>query len=384
MEIGKRYELLGKLGQGAMGIVYRAKDRLSGDMVALKQMLLSEKQLDFATRTTNQDMRFALTLEFRTLASLRHPYIVSVLDYGFNEQKHAYYTMTLLEDAQTITAYAQGLPSSAKIALLVQVLDALVYLHRRRIIHRDLKPDNILISSDGTVKVMDFGLAMAEKTSTAQLDDKLAGTVAYMSPELFQNSRPSVLSDLYAVGMIAYELFTNVYPFGRDTIGMLLAGILYHIPDTSHVENIALALWLDRMLAKIPGDRYASADAALKALCDAVSYPAPPEGMLVRESLLQAAAFVGRNQELETLHCALEKVTQGTNAFYLVGGESGNGKSRLVEEVRTWALTEGFVVLKGQGIATASLPFQLDGCTPFALICACECKSGKCVERTGS
>jgi tetratricopeptide (TPR) repeat protein len=359
MHVGNRYELLEKLGQGGMGVVYRAKDRLTGGLVALKQVLISEKELEFKNQSLHEETRLALALEFRTLASLRHPYIISVLDYGFDEKGQAYYTMSLLEGAQTIADYAFGLPQSAKIALLVQILEALVYLHRRGIIHRDLKPDNILISRDGVVKVMDFGLALADKTSASGLQNKVAGTIAYMSPELFLDEKPSVQSDLYAIGMIAYELFILSYPFDRENIATLITSILRQVPDVSTLENLLLALWLERSLSKSAKERFQSADEALTALCEAVDYPLPPEGVLVRESLLQAAKFVGRHHQMTILRSELNKVVQGENAFYLVGGESGVGKTRLLEELRSRALVDGFLVLEGQAISSGGLPYHL-------------------------
>ena len=159
--ITNRYQIIAPLGQGGMGIVYKVYDRLNKEYVALKQVLLPEKQLDFASKSSTENietLRLNLAQEFSILATLRHPHILSVLDYGFDVQGQPFYTMTLLDDGQDFKTYADGLPTEEKVELIAQVLQALIYLHRRNILHRDLKPENVLITKAGQVKVMDLGL----------------------------------------------------------------------------------------------------------------------------------------------------------------------------------------------------------------------------------
>src|SRR5262249_37802114 len=138
--VGKRYQLLNLLGTGGMGIVYRALDRLSGHIIALKQMTTPTESLLFSSHSESTDPRVLLAHEFGLLASLRHPNIISVLDYGFDEEQQPYYTMDLLENADTIIGYGKKLTRIDQVVLLTELLRALAYLHRRGIIHRDLKP----------------------------------------------------------------------------------------------------------------------------------------------------------------------------------------------------------------------------------------------------
>jgi eukaryotic-like serine/threonine-protein kinase len=157
---GQRYQVLEILGQGGMGVVYKALDRLTGETIALKQVRVASSDLQFASKNSENDGAMAIAMEFRVLAGLRHPHIVAVLDYGFDAQHFPFYTMQLLRDGKPVTDYGLMLDSAGKVHLLVDMLQAVAYLHRRRIIHRDLKPGNVLVTPDGIVRVMDFGLAL--------------------------------------------------------------------------------------------------------------------------------------------------------------------------------------------------------------------------------
>ena len=136
---------------------YRVTDRLSGKTVALKHVLLDDPSE--MTTVQGDDLRVSLTHEFRTLASLHHPNVINVIDHGFDEDRNPFFTMELLDGGEPITDVAKSKQETDQIALLVQLLEALWYLHRRDVIHRDLKPANVLVSTDGQVKVLDFGLA---------------------------------------------------------------------------------------------------------------------------------------------------------------------------------------------------------------------------------
>lgn len=358
MRIVNRYDVQEKIGQGGMGIVYRVKDRLNGQVIALKQVRIREGidpshtlplEASFATR-------YSLAQEFRTLVSLRHPHIVSVLDYGFDEQSAPYFTMSYIEEGQPITHYAKPLPQNEKIVLLIQCLESLHYLHQRGILHCDLKPDNVFVARDGTVKVMDFGLA---SQGAQEQRVRLTGTLAYMSPELLHNALPTVTSDLYAFGVIAYEVLVGAFPYTQQTMTELIDDILNRIPAVANLENVALGRFLERLLSKSPRERYATAKEAIAALSEAVDISLMPETLEIRESFLQASRFVGRETELKHLQDALQQAKNGQGSAWLLAGESGVGKSRILEELRTVALIEGVAVLRGQAIAEVGVLYQL-------------------------
>ena len=356
--IGKRYALQEKLGQGGMGAVYRALDRLTGQQVALKHVTLEKQNLRFASHATSVDVEVALAQEFKTLASLRHPHIISVLDYGFDENLQPYFTMELLEGAQDIIEAGSTLSQDDQVLLLVQVLQALAYLHRRGIIHRDLKPDNVLVIN-GQVKVLDFGLAVAQEYLTAS-EDVVAGTLAYMAPEVLQGHAASVASDLYAVGVMAYELFAEKYLYEMVNVTKLINDIIFTEPDIVSLGlDPLLQSILTKLLAKDPVQRYSDARELIKIYAEATDQAVKYETDTIRESFLQAARFVGREQELTILSKALQEAQSGKASTWLVGGESGVGKSRLLEELRTQALVQGALAVRGGAVSDGGTPYQV-------------------------
>ena len=360
--INHRYRLLQPIGKGGMGVVHRAFDRLTGATVALKQVLVDDSQLHFSmsNRTQNsRDVRLSLAREFHTLASLRHPHIISVLDYGFDDLQQPYYAMTLLEDAQTITAYARSQDDATRVQLIIQMLEALAYLHRRHIIHRDLKPDNVLVTPDGKVRVMDFGLASSKATANDNQSDTIVGTLSYMAPEILQQGEASIQSDLFAAGIIMAQILHGQHPFKGDTIVDTMHNILMQTQQMSALSSGVLESVIEGLLQNNPHDRYRSAGDVIDAISYELDLTHSQEQQHIRESYLEASQFVGRDHELKTLAMALQRVLDDDTLFYLIGGESGIGKSRLIEEIRTRALVAGALVVRGQSMSEASSPYQL-------------------------
>jgi tetratricopeptide (TPR) repeat protein len=360
--IGGRYILQQKLGAGGMGAVFRATDRLTQQTVALKQVTIPAEQLQFASRGTigqGDSLHLALTREFRTLASLRHPHIISVLDYGFDEQQQPFLTMELLENAPNLIEAGRDQTRPQQIALLVQILQALAYLHQRGIIHRDLKPDNVLVIG-GQVKVLDFGLAVAHKHRADQ-DQAIYGTPAYMAPEVFDGQPVSEASDLYAVGVMAFELFAGRHPFNTTNFATLTMDLLQRVPDTSTLGlDEQQQQILDRLLVKNPTTRFSDAREVINIYAEASNQPdLVIETQAIRESFLQAAHFVGREAEFGQLVEALTTARMGQGSAWLIGGESGVGKSRLLDEFRIQALVDGALVLLGQAISEGARPFRI-------------------------
>ncbi|MCB9438150.1 MAG: tetratricopeptide repeat protein [Anaerolineales bacterium] len=420
----KRYVLLQELGQGGMGIVYRALDRISGNIVALKQVLTPPSQLMFGSMNDYEEERIALTREFQSLASLRHPHVIRVLDYGFDVNPHSasterypYFTMDFLQQPRSILDAGRGLTVEGKVYLIIQMLQAVAYLHRRRLLHRDLKPHNVMVV-DEYVYVLDFGLAVDYEQARGTV-----GTLPYMAPEVLQGKGADKPSDLYAVGVMAYELLVGHHPFDTRSMAQLVQQVLHTNPDFEPLETIQftrtrstdeiplddndvktvilqpddavdphdpstvddatpppfdkritqtnirvaefvsaggyLSSIVQRLLAKDPRQRYQDAVDVIRDLNRVLDVPVPIETTEIREAYLQAASFVGRKEPFDQLLYGLYNVMAGNGSAWLIGGESGVGKSRLVNELRIRALVEGALVFIGQAVAEGGLPYQM-------------------------
>lgn len=360
-----RYILHDLLGQGGMGAVYRATDRLYRETVAYKQISLGTETSDDIDDTILEDaageeLRLTMAQEFQTLASLRHPHIISVLDYGFDRSGSPYFTMELIEGGQTVREAAAGQPLSIKLNLIIQIAEALTYLHRRGIIHRDLKPENVLVV-DGHVKVLDFGLAQA-RDHVASTIGGVSGTLGYIAPETLQGAPFSEASDFYALGVMAYEILFEGPLYHGSTFHEVVYEITNEIPDTwaAGLPN-SLSRLLDDLLEKDPLVRLTSGREVARACANTLDQPElQQESRDIRESFLQAATFVGRETEMAVLQQALKGAKDRRGSAWLIGGESGVGKSRLLQEIRVQALVDGAQVWLGQAAEDAhGLPFAL-------------------------
>lgn len=363
--VGRRYQLLQTIGSGNMGTVYQASDLLTGQMVALKQVKVSLKQLEYGSRSSTGDASVTLAQEFKILASLRHPHIISVLDYGFDVLssqpsfrpiRHPYITMELLESADDFLETAEKESMETKIALLLQVLQALNYLHRRNVLHRDLKPKNVLVVN-AQAKVLDFGLSVVGEQAQ---NGEIAGTPSYMAPELWLGKQASRQSDLYAMGVIAYRMFAGKHPFDTSNLKTLFADINARNPDLDamNADDTVKAV-VGRLLARSPEDRYSDAREVIHDLSEATHQSFRIETPAIRESFLQAATFVGREAELAQLWQMMDAAIAGHGSACLIAGESGVGKSRLLEELRIRAMVEGALVLRGQAVNESSPPYDI-------------------------
>ncbi len=355
--ITERYETFEIIGQGGMGIVYRAYDRLTRTPVALKAIAALSPRLAPAARDAlGTDLNLALSHEFQLLATMRHPHVISVLDYGFGQDQRPFFTMELLTNAQSILSAARRLPFADQVRLLGQTLQALSYLHRRGVLHRDLKPANILIDARGQAKVLDFGLAaLVDRVEGA------AGTLGYIAPEVFQGGKATAAADLYALGVIAFEVFSGA-PFfdpNKPTTSWVNRLTTYREPEVGSLPvPEAMRAVLLRLMAAEPAARYADAHSALESLYAAAELPLPHENAPIREGFLQSARFVEREAEIRLFTNALENLLKGEGSTWLVGGESGVGKSRLVREVRAHALVRGVPTAVGQAELQNGAPFQ--------------------------
>jgi eukaryotic-like serine/threonine-protein kinase len=252
-KLGK-YELIQELGRGAMGIVYRARDPIINRLVALKTITKG------VAEDPNMLQRFYR--EAQSAGGLQHPNIVTIYDMG-EEAGTPYIAMELVEgeSLEQLIGSRPDLPLSLKLTYAIQACRAFEYAHKRGIIHRDIKPANVMLSKEGIVKVVDFGIARVVKTSKTQTG-MLIGTFAYMAPEQYHGEHADERSDLWSFGVLLYELVSYQRPFRGDAPAILMHGIcdqdfepLCAVCPESPPELEAV---LSRVLQKSPMDRYQS------------------------------------------------------------------------------------------------------------------------------
>jgi serine/threonine-protein kinase len=260
-----RFEILGPLGRGGMGMVYRAFDRELGETVAIKVL-----RPDVARESGRIERRFRS--EIRLARRVRHRNVCSV--YGDGEDRGLLYIcMELVEGDELGRVVRQrgGLPPAEAWSVALQVADGLRAIHEVGVVHRDLKTANLMRDRDGVVRVMDFGIAKQHGTAggsaTVTATGTLMGTPEYMSPEQLRGDEVDFRSDLYSLGIVVYEIFSGKLPFRGDTA---VATILRQLNDAPFLDLPALpeALRpvLARALAKDPSDRHATATAMCGAL----------------------------------------------------------------------------------------------------------------------
>ena len=260
------YQISGPLGAGGMGEVYRARDPRLGREVALKTLP--------AGLAADPERRARFEQEARAASALNHPNIVTILDVG-EQDGVAWIAMELVEGRTLRELLGAGsLPTRKALEIAVQIADALAKAHAAGILHRDLKPDNVMVSKDGYVKVLDFGLAKLVEPlgETPSEQPTLArpltnagivlGTIGYMSPEQASGKPTDFRSDQFALGAILFEMATGARPFQRATAAETLAAIIRDEPEPIARLNPRTPpplRWItERCLAKDPEDRFAS------------------------------------------------------------------------------------------------------------------------------
>jgi tetratricopeptide (TPR) repeat protein/predicted Ser/Thr protein kinase len=358
--IANRYRVEALLGEGGMGVVYKAHDTLLDRHVALKSLtpaLVGEEGIRRLMR------------EAQSAAQLNHPNIVAVYD--------------VIDDGQTrliVMEYVDGSPLAELIPLEVpraidlalQICRALENAHGRGIVHRDIKPENILVA-DGVAKVTDFGLARSEGRSRLTQSGLIVGTVAYMAPEQVLGGTVDARSDLYALGCVLYEALTGRKPLEGDDPFTVLSQQVNVMPVAPRWHNSAIPATLDaivmRLLAKDPAERFGSAGQVAEALGLATGADAAEvverETPTTRSTLLERIVrgkLVGRAPEVRELHEHLDRVLSGEGRLVFLSGEPGIGKTRLAEELSVYAHLRVAWVLRGhcyeQEVGVPYLPFM--------------------------
>ncbi|HEX4824917.1 MAG TPA: AAA family ATPase [Candidatus Polarisedimenticolaceae bacterium] len=353
--LARRYKLESELGRGGMGIVFRASDLTLEREVAVK--VLPEAAV-------TGEARERLFREARAAASLNHPGIVAVHDVG----EHLGIPFFVMELVDGKDLHAQPPKTLQEIvALAGRILDALEHAHAHGIVHRDLKPENVLLSRTG-VKLADLGVAFRADARRVTDSGAIVGTVSYMAPEQALGEAVDGRADLYALGVMLYELVTGRLPFAGSRPLEVVSQHVHApvIPPRALKPDLPAALdaAIVKLLAKQPAHRFASAAEAKAALERALTAAPAPESEAANVALLEALArgkLVGRADELAEARELWRRAQEGSGHALLISGEPGAGKTRLARELQIQAALDGALVLTGAcyeyEAATPYLPF---------------------------
>ena len=349
-----------------MGEVFLADDTQLGRKVAIK----------FLTEALEADetARERLHREARSAAALDNPFVCKIYELADIDGR----TGIVMEHVtgETLQARLRRAPLSPKEALEIagEVAEALEAAHRRRFVHRDLKLSNVMVTDDGHVKVMDFGLAKqvrvetpTDDQSTGSLTDPgvRVGTPGSMAPEQLLGGHVDERSDIFAFGILLYELLAGVHPFTRASPSGTMSAILKETPApiSQYAKDApeSARVTLDRLLAKEPHLRYQSFGELRtdlgQLLRDASGMtPAPGTAPIGATSTVERTPFVGRDTERAEARRLLDQAVAGQGSVLLLGGEPGVGKTRLAEEVLAEGRQRGCLALTGRCYETEGTP----------------------------
>ncbi len=253
-----RYEVLGELGQGAMGVVYKAKDPLIDRVVAIKTINLS------LAMDEKEEYEGRFYQEAKAAGRLNHPNIVTIYDVG-KSGNVAYIAMELLEGRELRDIMNEGalLPIDQVLNIVAQVAQGLAYAHEHGIVHRDVKPSNIMVIRDGHVKITDFGIARMASSSVRTQTGMVLGSPKYMSPEQVMGKSIDQRSDIFSLGVMLYEMLTGQAPFDGENVNAIMYQTLNAVPPPPNMMNPAIPEMVNfivaKALAKGVEDRYQNA-----------------------------------------------------------------------------------------------------------------------------
>lgn len=267
-----RYRVLGELGRGAMGIVYKVHDERLDRVIALKTI---RKDRVLAEGESEQDVLDRFRREAQSAGKLSHPGIVTIYDIS-EEGNDLYLAMEFVDGdplGQRMRATPR-MPIAEAARIVTGICDALAYAHAHGVVHRDVKPDNVMCCPNGTMKLTDFGIARVVSGPATHVGRPM-GTPRYMAPEQWRGDAVDGRADVYAVGIILYELLTGRPTFVTHTPSELRDRVLHEEPALPSLVNRALPVAVNsivrRAIAREPGDRYATADELARALAPFVT-----------------------------------------------------------------------------------------------------------------
>jgi tetratricopeptide (TPR) repeat protein len=340
----ERYRLDAQIGRGGMGVVYRATDL----------QLMREVAVKVISENSSADARRRLIREARAAAALNHPNIISVYDVG-EESGTPFFVMELVQGPSLNKEPPIELRRVVELA--TQICAALEHAHVNHIVHRDLKPDNVLLSGSAqSVKLADLGLALPGQGARISRAGLIVGTPSYMAPEQALGRAVDARTDLYALGVLLYELTTGRLPFAGDDPLTVVSQHVHApvVPPRVLRPNLprGLEAIILRLLEKNPDARFASAHETALALRNSLEPSAAGDepGAAAAVAILDALArgrLVGRTAELAEIRQLWRRALEGSGHAVLLSGEPGAGKTRLARELTIQAAVDGAIVMTG-------------------------------------
>jgi tetratricopeptide (TPR) repeat protein/predicted Ser/Thr protein kinase len=364
-----RYQFRAVIGAGGMGVVYRAYDPQLERLVAIKVLQRLEDKTHSGAR---------LLEEARSASALNHPNVCTIYEVS-EEGKCAFIAMEYVDGRSLDTLLPGALPIDEAIEYAYQIADALAHAHEHAVTHGDLKSANVIISSDGRVKVVDFGLARRQPRDTdrtfSAATSAVVGTLYTMAPEQLTGSRADAQSDIWALGVVLYEMLSGSRPFVGQTSAELASAILRDPPAAlPNRISAGLHLIVNRCLAKNVAHRYRGAAeirAALEPLRSrtprvagsADNFDVPQEWSIPPQPALASMdpntiELVGREPEMAAIRSAWENARAGHRQLILLAGEPGIGKTRLTLEFGRSKAGLDAIVLLGRCDQEALVPYQ--------------------------
>jgi serine/threonine protein kinase/tetratricopeptide (TPR) repeat protein len=345
--VGRRYALLPSTQAAGLEHTQRALDKLTGNVVTI----LHVDPPRLASTDSASSRRIAHLRNFQALTTLRHPHLVAVLDGGFDDDGRPYFVLDLREQAEPLLTATRHKPFSLQINLLVQLLRALSFLHRRGMAHGALTSARALVVG-GQTKLLNLGVSgPVEQEAVTQKSGHAPRNMARAA----RDEAKAIAADLEAVGTIARDMFIKTIPFERAPSAAIPPGMV----DVNELDvDSRVGAVVVKLLSTDSAAHFRTAADVITALAEATGRSLPVETLETRESFLQAARFVGRDAEFARLRGELKETVAGRGSAWLVGGESGVGKSRLLDELRTFALGQGALVLRGQEESEGGSPYQ--------------------------
>ncbi len=343
--VGNRYQVERHLGTSDMGSAYFCTDLMGGGTSVVLRILSLGASIAEQAKASSR--------EFSLLRRLNHPNLVRIADFGVVENSGDLFLVRDWIQGQNLYAATEGMDADAILNIAMDLSRALQYLHTRGIVHGHLSPFNAILSNEeegiGKLRLVDFGLS--RRIGNGQLDRSI-GTLAYTAPEILSGGQVTRSSDLYSLGILMYQLLTRRLPFEDADPEFLIQKHLQSSVDLRPIERMRggsrVSPLVQSLLDKDPDKRPASGEDVIRLIIDASGRNWLNADIKELESHFCASQFVGRERELLHLQESARRVREnGRGWTVFITGEAGSGKTRCMEELKSWALLEGWQIAEG-------------------------------------